>query len=391
MNKLRLLYILTSGTIISPNNWPWIKLFYQTDNFEIAVLVRNSKGKIKEDLLASIPGYYQIIYFPGEDEIKKYSIAGRVSLIRKTAQRIKNFNPDIIHVHGCYYTYLVKPVFLLPKNIRLIFNVWGNDFNHLYKNRLKSRIIMNYLFKRAELIWANWYSMEEDLKHQFPHYKNKIKTILWGIEDKYFVRSSQHTREKLINHFNLKNSTYLLLYVKGLAESNNQLNLVKSLAYLDRDLDYKLIIQFHRDNPEIRRKIEQIIQSQNLQSKVILSNCYFEEEELKALIELADLSFSIPSQDQLSRTVFEIILSDTNLIVSDIDPYRQLNRRMGINLDFVNEKNPKDIAEKIRYYVENKPVSDWSETKKIIQASYHFNNRKDVFINEYQSIHNKIN
>jgi hypothetical protein len=390
MDKIRLLYILTSGTINSPNNWPWLKLFYKTDNLEIAVLVRNSTPDIKENFNSSMPGYYQIIYFPDEHEIKKYSLADRISLIRKTAVRIKDFNPDVIHVHGCYYTYLVKPLFLLPKNIRLIFNVWGNDFNHLYKNRFKSRIIMNYLFKRADLIWVNWYSMEEDIKNQLPDYQAKIKTILWGIEKEYFIRSSPQTKKKIINYFNLKSSTYVLLYVKGLAESNNQINLVRSLKYLDKDLDYKLIIHFHRDNQIIRNKIEQIILSLNLQSKVILSNYYFEQEELKALIELADLSFSIPSKDQLSRTVLEIILSGTNLIVSDIDPYRRLRDRMKIDLDFVNENNPEDIAKRIKYYIDNRPVADWSEAKEVIQTKYNFNKRKNVFIEVYRSLHNTI-
>jgi len=387
MNSLRLLYIFTiSGSLNSANIWPWFNIFYKDRDFDVTYLISDCEESIKTRFFSEFPDC-RIIFFKGKEILLNLSYIKRILYVKDIAKRIDDFAPDIIHIHGCYNTYLVLPLLFSRSKFRLIYNVWGNDFNTFYFKDLKHRIIINNLIKNSVLVWCNWYEMTDKLKSAFPKHMQKIRTIPWGIEADILSRPSRNIKTKVREKFQLNPSTYVMLYAKGLTSSNNQINLIKSLLCLNKNIDFKLIIHSptSKDN-SIFCQLKDFVDKNLLDSKVIFSNEYLTNDQIKSLFEIADLSFALSSQDQLTRTIFETIFADTNLIVSDIKPYRYLHDMLGINLDFVNPIYPKEIARKISYYINNKIKPNWEEEKKIITTKYNFDKRKDVFVKVYKSL-----
>jgi hypothetical protein len=386
-DNIGILYIFTSGSINSPNIKHWIDLFYNCPKTHITLLIKDCDESVKQEFYSKYNHYFEVIFFKNYSEISQISWFERFLYILKISKIIKKVQADLIHIHGCYYPYMIKPLlFLRKKKQKIIFNVWGNDFNAKYYNSLKQKIIMRYLIKWCDLIWANWYTMEENLKNEFPNYRKKIKTVLWGVESTLFNNTPVKIKDDVRNHFNIKTETYLLLYAKGLLMGNNQIDLVKSLQYIDNSLDYHLILQSLNSNEKSVSIIKNLIQKYNLQNKITISSHVFSDQEIKALFEISDLSFALSTQDQLTRTIFESILSKTNLIVNDIKPYRVLDKKFNLGLDFVEVSNLHELAKKISYYINIKPKPNWRSQKIYIRKNYTFDHNLDRYMGIYEDL-----
>ena len=386
MNKLRLLYIFTSGTLSSANNKQWFKLFFQNKNIEVFILINDCPEEEKETFFARYNTYYKIIFFKPLKEISQNSLLSRLKYVKSIAHKIDSFAIDIIHIHGCYYSYPVKTLFFLHSHPKIIYNVWGNDYNTMFFSSLKHRLIISYLFRRANLIWTNWFAMANTLKRRFPKSK-KIKTIFWGVEKSVFQLPDKKVINRVQKKYAINENDYILLYAKGFTPLNNHLKLLQALALLQPSVGYKLILHSAK-NPEYEKELRAFIEKKKLIDKVIISHDPLSDEEMKALFHVADLSFVIPEKDQFTRTITETIFMGTNLILSDIEPYRYLNSVYGFDLDLVNVNQPKLFAEILQHYIDTKPVPDWRYQKTVFKHIFDFEAKADAYLKIYQDLKN---
>jgi glycosyltransferase involved in cell wall biosynthesis len=387
MSKRKILYIFTSGHFFSANNDQWVSSFYN-ENLNIAILLENPNQQIKDKFLDTYNNFFNIIYFEEKERFYKKHILKKILYLKQIAKAIDEFNPDLIHIHGLYYSYIATTVFFLKNNPKIVFNIWGNDFNTLYRNRLKNRILFNKLISKANLVWTNWMEMEDRVKKHFPKSIHKIRTIFWGIDCSFMEEPTMNIKNKIRKKFNINNEEYIIISPKGLSPVNNQLNIIKALKKINQNLNFKLIL-FAKGNEEYLNKIRSLIEKENLEKKIVLSYEFLSETELKALYSISDLCLSIPSKDQLTRVIFEAITSNNNLIISNLNPYLYLKFQIGFNLDTVDHTNIDILATRIQHYITNKPKANWDFEKSWIKRVFCFNNNKSHILNIYEDLINK--
>ena len=255
----------------------------------------------------------------------------------------------------------------------------------------KTNLIIRWLVKRSSLIWTNWFAMRDNVVKMFPKYKSKVVTIPLGVERDLFENVSMQEIHRVRKQFSIKDSTYLMLYVRSFIPNSNQDKIIKALSHLDKGLNYKLILHNSRENPEYESYLYRLIDKYNLEDRVQISHSYLNNLELRALFKSANLSFSITRNEQFSRTVSETILSDTNLILSDIEPYRYLIRNFNFNVDLVDVTNIENFAGLLKKYIENPVIPDYTEEKKIIKDLFDFESKFDEFLDIYQNLINDAN
>lgn len=384
MKKLKLLYIFTSGTITSANNKQWFDLFNKENQLDITAIIQIGKNQDKK----SIQDEYKkinFLFFPDKQEFMETNYFHKVKTVLEFAKKIKELEPEVIHIHGCYFTYPLKALILSKTKAKIIFNVWGNDFNTKYFVSKKQKLIMNYLLKRSALIWANWYTMADKLSEVFPEHKEKIHTILWGIEKDLFNRTDEDLRTSLKRKFNLNNE-YVILYAKGINENSQQAELIEVFNELDEKLNYKLIIHFGGSSQLQVNAIQKKIDSLNLQKKIIISDSFLSFDEFKALFDISDLSLVLPKKDQLTKTLFESILSNTNLIISDIAPYRKLLKEFNFDAPLVKVKDKSEIVKLLTEFIGEKKSPDYLNAVSKVKEKYIFDDKEKKYLMIYRKL-----
>jgi hypothetical protein len=107
---------------------------------------------------------------------------------------------------------------------------------------------------------------------------------------------------------------------------------------------------------------------------------------MKALFNLAKLTFSITSREQFSRTIAEAILSETALILNDIEPYRYLVNQFNFRVDLVDITESKTFGELIEQYIKNPTKPEFSKEKNIVRDLFDFESKYDEFRTLYQKL-----
>lgn len=384
MKKLKLLYIFTSGTTTSANNKQWFDLFNKDTQLDITTIIQIGKNQNKEEI-QNKNRKINFFFFPAMQEFLQTSYLNKIKTVWDFSRKIKKLKPDVIHIHGCYFTYPLKALILSQTNAKIIFNVWGNDFNTKYFVSKKQKLIMSWLFKKSNLIWANWYTMEEKLKEVFPKHRKKIHTILWGIENDLFSRSRDSEREVIKQKFNLTDE-YVILYTKGINKNSQQLELIDVFNELDKKLNYKLIIHCGGTPQKLINEIQERINSFNLQKKIIISDSFLSFNEFKALYDISDLALVLPQKDQLTKTLFEAIISGTNLIISDIPPYIKLLEKFNFDVPLVKVTDKAKVAETLNLFIREKRTVDYSKAVSKIKEKYIFDDKGDKYLMVYKKL-----
>ncbi|MFW6046518.1 MAG: glycosyltransferase [Candidatus Woesearchaeota archaeon] len=386
---MHILNIFTSGHFFSPNNKKWFRLFHNYEDIKVSIMIQEPHEDIKEKFHNQYGNYFNVLYFQNKDALLKKHYIKRFFYLKYFARRIDEINPDIIHIHGLYFTYLVLPLLFIKCKPKIVINVWGSDFNIAFQNKLKNRILLKWLFKKSHLIWANWLAMADNIRSKFPKYNNKIRTIPLGVNDDLFLKSNEIDRKSIIEKFDIKQEEYLILYTRGFVMNSNYHKIIEALGKIDTAIPYKVIFQHFKHNRDMDEYLFKLINKYDLQDKVVISHSELSDGEMKALYELADLTFSVTTKEQFSRTIHEAILTDTNLILNDIEPYQYLKYFFNWNVELVNINNTEKLAQKIEQFITKKPLPNWEYEKTIVQKVFRFENKENLFKTIYEDLINE--
>jgi len=162
----------------------------------------------------------------------------------------------------------------------------------------------------------------------------------------------------------------------------------EALDLVDPTLDYRLVLHCAAaaNDETYERLLVKLIEEYGLENRIILSHDYLTDEEMRALFEESDLSFAISSEDQLTITIFETIIANTNLILNDIKPYRMLEQVIKSKFDLVDVTDIKKLAQKIEDYIRFRKPPAWSKAMQFIKNEYLFDKKTDQYIQIYQNI-----
>lgn len=252
MQKLAIfIYSLGSGGAerVVATLLPYLKLFY-----EVHIILMNEKVsyEIKDTQIHLLENSR-----PNENAILKFLKLPFLALRYKKLCQNLDINTQFVFLNRPNYIALLARIFGLKA--RLVINecttpsVMYQDFS---LNSLINKALIYTLYKRADLILANSKGNESDLMEHFKIDKNLCDILynaidLEGIEEK--------AKEPIV----LKEP--FILSVGRLDRGKNHTLLIKAFARLKSDL--KLVIL---GEGALKNELESLIQSLNLQSKVLL-------------------------------------------------------------------------------------------------------------------------
>ncbi len=383
---MHILHIFTIGHFFSINTKKWFKLFYGNNDIKSSVLIQEPSQSVAKRFYDKYGDFYNVLYFQKIENLLKKNYLQRFYYLKSIARIIDEQNPDIVHVHGLYSVYFVLPLYFMKIKPKIITHVWGSDINYRYKQYFANRILTKWLFKKSSLIWVNWLAMADNLRINFSKYSQKIRTIPLGVSNDIFQRSSEKNRNSIQEKFNLQNNEYLIIYTRGFKMNSNYHKIIEALERVEVKAPYKVIFHHFIANPKMDDYLNRLIKEKNLQDLVVISHDNLSDNEIKALYELADLAFLVTTNEQFSRTIHESILSSTNLILNNIEPYQYLKYFFNWNVDLVNVDDTLQLAKKIEYYINTKPNPDWEYERLFIEKMFKFEDKSELIKNVYTNL-----
>ena len=146
IKNTKILFLFSSGHFESANNKKWFKLFFRKEDSSVSVIIQEIDNKVTEQFRNDYGEYFSKYLFPSTRKFLKFSPLKRLKFLKNTAQWIESIQPDIIHIHGVYFTYMIMTLFFLKRRPILIYSVWGSDYNISYHKRLRVRFLIKWLF-----------------------------------------------------------------------------------------------------------------------------------------------------------------------------------------------------------------------------------------------------
>ena len=307
------------------------------------VLCSNSKREYKKEIIDR--GSYKYIVYRTKSYGKIASTSITPQMIFKLKEIIDNY--DIIHLHhpdpmANFALFLVN-----PKKQKIVIH-WHSDIIR-QKFALKFyRPLLNWMLKKADVIIGSSTKYIEE-SEQLKKFKNKCVPIPYGIK-KENLKINEEKIKEIKKKFENKKIIFSLgrfIYYKGFEY------LIESSKYLPDD--YIIVIG---GDGELRKKYEKLIMNNNLLNKVFLIG-KIPQTHLGSYYKACDL-FCLPSIEK--SEAFGLVIVEamsfgkpvvaTNIKGSGVSWVNQ-NGVTGLN---VEPKNPKALADAIRFICENPEI-----------------------------------
>lgn len=224
------------------------------------------------------------------------------------------------------------------------------------------RAIYNYKFryacKYADKIIAISECTKRDIIEHFGTSPEKIDVIYQSIQPTFYSMQSEDAATLIVKKYNLPKD--YLLYVGAINSRKNLLGIVKSMAFLPRDMQIPLIIigNGHQYKKEVLEYAEKAGLTKHLQ----LISIVHDPLELQAIYQKARI-FIYPSfYEGFGLPVTEALLSKVPVITSN---QSSLPEAGGPSSYYINPNQPEEMAEAIKII-----LSDEIRRQNMIENGY---------------------
>lgn len=296
--------------LISDRN-VYIKRFCRllTDNgYKIAIICRHQSGLDKSQFPVDIE-FYQL---------------SSTSLIKKTfeiSSILKTYKPDIVHLH-----YLAKdciiPVLNLRRSYKYYISIWGSDIN-LFSKNFVNRIIQNMGLLLCDKIHLLSPYFENMIKNLFFFIKkSKYNIFSWGVDYTFLINPKKEEITQIKSEYKINNNDHIILSYRNHKEIYNHHTLLKAMPQVIEEFpNTKFIFTRGSYSENYRDQTFKLANDLGVQDHFIFINRWLTNNELRALINIADINVNIPLKDGLPATLFEIMSTKAIPIVSNLDNY----------------------------------------------------------------------
>ena len=297
----------------------------------------------------------------------------------KIIQLLRKEQFDVIYIQGLYDFKVHLLLLIFGRTKFKILNIW-NNVN--YKKALQgwSRHAYRYILHRVDRIHFNWYNTHDRFTNIFPSLKHKCAVYFWGLHGDFFEGPDQPS--SFTNAFlaGIPDHMTVALCPKSINKYNRFDTVISALGELKQS-DNSLLKNFcfyiwtgNFIDLKILSEIRAQIGYFGLQNNVfIIEHPRLPFSDMIHIWNRADFSINIVDADQLSTSVLEPIYLNKDIILSDIDSYRYLNRHFALNIQLISN-NPSDIASAIKTKLTIKTdKAELSRRSKVIGDHFNFN------------------
>ncbi len=358
---MKILYIGTGAQAIGYNSETAVELIINILGTEMEKLGEDvGIIDIKDDTMnRNNKLKYHFIDMPGFLEKTKPKPGSFFHVLKKLIFSIKsvlliyNLNKkekiDIIHIQNQYPGFFIM-LFLkrFMKKSRFVYTshtpFWSfdkKDFKKYYFKTYLDRICM----KLADKAIAIGYSQKNGLVKHGKIDKNKIIVIQNGVNlDKFYPGKSRMKKEEKL----------VVLSVARISNVKNQLMIIKTVPEIIKKRNIKFVFIGQLEEEDYVIKLKDFIKENKIEKYVEILGV--KNEDLAEYYRLADIFVSASNAEGFPLTVLEAMASGCVLILSDIEPHKEILEDKGIV--FFKKDNEKDFIEKLSKIIKDKSLRE---------------------------------
>ncbi|MHA1338902.1 MAG: glycosyltransferase family 4 protein [Promethearchaeota archaeon] len=215
--------------------------------------------------------------------------------------------------------------------------------------------------------------------YQVPSFipRNKIDLVYTAVDEEIFKpKLNQDKIENLYNQLGIKDkeSTLIGIYVGGFYSWHGLEHIVSAVEYISKQKEFlpmnlKLKIILVGDG-EMKRTIENQIKNKNLEDYFILTG-RVDFSETPLYINCGDFCFNTNTADAIGLKTFEYLACGKPVLSFNIEQI-PIFFKDNENMIFVNEKDPIDLANKIKFIAENPELMKkiGESARKLVEERY---------------------
>ncbi len=287
--------------------------FLEENNFDVHLISRHTAGLPDSEF---------------NTKIKMYELSSRHFYIklREIRRILKEVKPDIVHVHFLAKDALIPGLFP-GRPYKFYLTVWGSDlYSHTQKRF--NRWMQNAALLLCDKIRVLSPEFIPDIKKTFRGIqKKKIVPFSWGIDVGAFQNPSAYEAAKLKKELIIGETDLILLsYRNHAAVYNHHITIAAMPAVLKEFPQAKFIFTRGRCDNAYVKASRALADKLGVGPNFLFIDRWLRDEELRALVNMAEVSINIPSHDGLPATLLEIMASHTIPVVSDIKNYHPFFR-----------------------------------------------------------------
>jgi len=281
-----------------------------------------------------------------------------------------------------FHTQYIAP-FWLPKNIKLVLTIHDISFNFFPKYIKKSdlfflKTLLPRSIRRADKIITVSQSEQEQIINFYKIQPEKIDFVYNGVDYENFAKEfSEEEKEKVRQKYNLPQK--FLLYIGTFQPRKNIPVLIKAI----KSLDIKLILAGNRNARNFDKKINEVIEKNNFQNKVIFPG-WIDEEDKPALLQIADC-FVFPSlYEGFGIPIVEAMAAGTPVISSNKTSLPEVGKDGAL---FCDPKNTDEFSKRIYQAIADENLkADIIKRGSEIAKLYSWQKTAEKTLNMYKSL-----
>ena len=297
---------------------------------------------------------------------------------------------DVIYIQGLYEFKLHLLLLIFGRAKLRILNIW-NNVNYKKAVKGRERYLYRYILHRIDRINFNWYNTYYNFTNTFPTLKHKCAVHFWGLHGKFFedaAQPSNFTKAFLAGISDHKTVAFCPKSINKYNRFDTVISALNKLKQSDRTLLKNFYFYIWTGNfvdSRILSELKAEIEYLGLQNNVfIVEHPRISFSDMVHIWNRVDFSINIVDADQLSTSVLEPIYLKKDIILSDIDSYRYLNRRFALNIR-LTPNNPDDIASAIKTTLTKKTdKTELSRRSKVIEEHFNFNENISKIIRSFE-------
>jgi len=257
---------------------------------------------------------------------------------------VNDFQPDIIHVHHLMpFTWVARFV-KIAYGLNFIVTAHGSELPTLENDKRYPYLTQEALSKSVRIVPNSYWTKEWMQKVFSTQFNKKIRVIPGGVDISKYPK--QMNTDQITKKYNLKDQK-LILFSGKLTKYKG----VKYLIQAAKNIDG--IIGIAGDGPE-RKSLENLVKDMKLKNVKFFG--YINGQDLMQLYYRADVCV-VPSvwDEPLGLVVLEAMAASTPVVVTRKGgiPLMVKEKHNGL---FVRPRNPKEIAQKVNFLLQNDEI-----------------------------------
>jgi len=241
---------------------------------------------------------------------------------------VREFDPDIVHGH---YLTVGGLYAALSGGKKIVGSAWGSDIYYGPKRSLKERLILKYVLRKCDFIFAGTKEMAEGVRKR--GYKGEMAIFRFGVDPSVFRR----TNPRSVTGFNI-------LSIRPCSRIYNPLVIVDAFKTGLPQMGNAVLSLFDFGN--VIDDVHGVVDSDpKLKERVrFIPKKPF--DQMVGVYNGADIAVSIPDSDSAAASVLEAMACEVPVIASGIPPMREWIEEGATG--YLSAIDPARLADKMR-------------------------------------------